>query len=233
MFSNQIYTSEASLDFKSYKALLVIPEIFGFNNTMQEITDNLSKKLEIPTFGLDIFFSVGNHERMEFEYTDFAKGRELSDKVTLEVFLNDINKTLNTIQNKHPHIKEFIVCGFCAGGRLAYLAGLDRRVQQIFSFYGSRSLSNIYNSKSAIDLLIDKRQNDKKLNITSFFGSKDTLITPNEINILEQKLKSASITFEKYIFDTGHAFFNHQRSEAYDPKASKKALKIIMSKINK
>jgi dienelactone hydrolase len=201
------------------QAVIILPEIFGLNNFIQQTIDNLSLKLNLPVFGLDIFFPVLGQRKIT-SYANFSVGAELKNKLTSELFISLLKENLDLIQTKYPQIQTFSVLGFCFGGRLAYLSGLDNRINKIVACYGSGMNSPYYRDLTSIEALAKERQFDHNLRVLSIFGSQDFSISGEDKNVIIAKMLEAEIDYSQIIVPAGHAFLNFERLEVYNPLIS-------------
>ena len=88
---------------KADKAVIILPEIFGLNNFIQQTVDTLSLKLNLPVFGLDIFFPILQQRKIT-SYSNFSVAAELKNKLRPEEFLSLLKENIDLIQTKYPHI---------------------------------------------------------------------------------------------------------------------------------
>jgi len=201
------------------QAVIILPEIFGLNDFIQQTIDTLSLKLNLPVFGLDIFFPIFNQRKIT-SYSNFSDAAELKNKLKPEDFLILLKVNLDLIQIKYPQIKTFSVLGFCFGGRLAYLSGLESRINKIVACYGSGMNSPYYNNHSSIEALAKKRKFDHHLRVLSIFGSDDFSISREDKNVIIAKMLEAEIDYSQIVVPAGHAFLNFERTEVYNPLIS-------------
>ncbi len=104
------------------------------------------------------------------------------------------------------------VVGFCMGGALAlYAATKNDQVGACVVFYGGHP-----NVKPDLPNL--------HAPVLGIYAERDGFVTPESVRKLEQNLKALGKSAEMHIYpDTEHAFFNDERPEVYDERASKDA----------
>jgi carboxymethylenebutenolidase len=102
------------------------------------------------------------------------------------------------------------VVGFCMGGQLALFAATSNpeRVGAAVDFYGIHPHVHPDFGKLGCPVL-------------GLFGADDSSVGPDAVARLVEQIRAAGGTIETTIYPkTGHAFFNDQRPEAYDPSAA-------------
>jgi carboxymethylenebutenolidase len=104
---------------------------------------------------------------------------------------------------------KFGVVGFCMGGGLAqYTATRNRKVGAAVSFYGGFKKVDFDWNNLAAPLLL-------------FYGENDKGVTPESGKELTSRLKALGKSVEMRVYpDTGHAFFNDTRPQAYNKTAA-------------
>lgn len=206
------------------KAIIMLPDIFSFNHGNLETLEMFAQELDLPVFGLDYFYEITNQNN-ELEYTRGGEAIELMQKMTGENFISIFNKAVEAILNTNPNIQEFTVIGFCFGGKLSYLSGLNEKVVKIVSFYGSKMHNpSFYDSKSAIASLCNARNSDKNLQVLALFGEDDTSTPDIDLELSVDSFKHANISYKEVVYpNAGHAFFAKERP-MYDENAYIQAL---------
>lgn len=226
------YNSEANvLD----TAVVILPEIFGITDFITSTADRFASEFNMPSFALDFFYQLTG-EPNKFDYSnDMQKGIELMQKMRGEDFLTIFNSATDEIGAIYPNLQNLIVCGFCFGGRLAYVSGLNSKVNKIISFYGAGANEpNYVQNQSCIEALSSKRANDSSLSVLSLYGGSDQSIPQEDRAKTKDLLTDASIHYKQVVYaDAGHAFFNKQRSQVYNAKASEQSWQTILEFINK
>ncbi len=189
-------------------AIVVLPEIFGVNGFIRGTAERLAQKHGVPAYPVDFFFPVTGEHKVYDYVADRDAAHSAMGSVTNEVFSDYFKSELDRMQAEHPEVKKFAVVGFCFGGRLAYLAGVDQRVQKIVSYYGGRA-------HECVVALSHARANSD-LQVLAFFGGKDESIPPADQADTKNVLDAAHISYESQVYlDAGHAFCNQERADRY------------------
>jgi carboxymethylenebutenolidase len=207
----------------SQHAVIVLPEIYGLNDFVRSVADRAAQELGAIGVGLDHFYAV-NGQVNTIAYDEQEKGMTLMQAVTGEGFIELLGKTIDSIMMEYPMAKNITVLGFCFGGKLAYLSGVDKRVTTIVSFYGGASLApDFYQGKSAVRSLVDARKDDADLRVLGLFGEQDELIPLQDREAIHDTLSGAGINCEIRVLKAGHAFFNQDRADRYNASAAEVA----------
>jgi carboxymethylenebutenolidase len=103
--------------------------------------------------------------------------------------------------------------GFCLGGGLAlFLASIDPRVQATVDFYGVLPVPGARPDLPAI-----------RGAVQGHFGADDAYIDAEARAELAATLEGAGVATNLHVYDAGHAFFNDDRPEAFQPTAAAEA----------
>ena len=210
---------------------MVLPEIFGVTDFIKRTVDRFAEELKLPAFALDHFYAVTGKTEV-FDYaTDVDKGAEIMNRMRGEDFVGLFTKALDEIQAENPSITEFIVVGFCFGGRLAYLSGLDKRVVKIVSFYGGQAhKDDYYEQMTPVGALAHARGGDNKLQVLGLYGGQDASIPAEDRAKTQELLGQTGINYTEQVFErAGHAFFNDARPAMYNAEAAQASWQRIQA----
>lgn len=231
MALDYIYVNSKNISGKDW-AVVVLPEVFGLNKFIQKTVDDFASQFKVLALALDQMY-VGSGVSKVYDYeSGWPQIEPVMKKVTGEKFVELFKKTLDETQSRHSEIKKIVVCGFCFGGKLSFLAGVDPRVSKVISFYGGRSHDDFYHGKSVVQVLADERSGDESLAVLAFYGTEDQSISPNDREKTAQLLQDAGISYEAKEFNAGHAYANFERA-SYNQDASRKSWKIIKDFLGK
>lgn len=205
------------------KALIILPEIYGVQDFTRELAQKVQTELGWTGYVLDHFYAVTGKVQA-FDYVDPAPGMEIMQNMTGEQYLVLLEKTVTEIYKRQPNVARIVIWGFCFGGKLAYLSGVDKRVTDIVSFYGGASLAqDFYQGGSVIDALTEVRRQDQALRVFAAFGENDEMIPASDVSAIHERIDQAGIAAEVHVYAAGHAFFNEDRTDRYDAAAAQKA----------
>ena len=218
----------ANTKHQATRAVLVLPEIFGITDFIKGVTERFADEFSMPAFALDHFYSVTGKAEVFDYYGDMSRNMAIMNSMKGEEFYRLFRQALDDIQAEYADITEFIVVGFCFGGRLAYLAGMDKRVAKIISFYGAQPhLAHYFEGKSPVEALVDARR-DSELQVLSFYGGQDESIPAEDRTKTKALLEEAKLSYRAEVFEqAGHAYFNDSRAERYNVEAATESWEII------
>lgn len=212
-------------------AIVVLPEIFGITDFIEHFTNKLGQDTYMSAYALDFFFALtGKSNKFDYQQ-DAARGIELMQQMTGERFLSIYNDAIAHIIQKQPGLKALYIVGFCFGGRLSYVAGLNDMATKLVSFYGAgANMPDYVNGRSAIEALSDKRAGDSSLSVLSFYGGLDESIPMPDRQKTQELLAQASIIYESVVYDdAGHAFMNNERKDRYHAPSADKAYQKLLT----
>ena len=162
-------------------------------------------------------FTISQGKKQVLSFVD-------KNAVSAHTLVKNANKNIKANQ---PKLTSIQVVGFCFGGRLAYLAGLEKMVDKIVSFYGAGSLKpGFYFDKNVIEALCGARTGDKNLKVLAFFGNQDQSLPSSDQTQVKQALESASISYEHHEYDAGHAYYQQGRPN-YSAEAAKMSKNVL------
>lgn len=208
-----LYTPDSIVSVE--RALIILPEIYGVQDFTRELASKVQADLNWTGYVLDHFFAVTGRVQT-FDYSDVAPGMEIMQRMSGEAYLELLGKAIDEVTDRQPQLRRLAIWGFCFGGKLAYLSGVNERVSDIISFYGGESLeANFYAGQSAVGALTQARAQDKNLRILAAFGESDELIPAIDVENIKNQLEQAQISAKVNSYPAGHAFFNQDRREHY------------------
>ena len=223
------YLYEQGEEYESSWAIVAMPEIFGLNQFIKGTVDRLADMHHVPTVALDHMY-LGAGESKVYDYVaDRETAHHAMVGVHGDAFIKLFSSTVDDIQVAHPTITSIAVIGYCFGGRLAYLSGVDKRVSNIVSYYGAGPhTDNYYEGKTVIQALAAARAHDPHLVVTGLYGGADAGIPETDRARTKEELTAADINYTEVVYPTaGHAFCNHERADRYDAAASTQSIALV------
>lgn len=180
-----------SSKYPTTKALLILPEIWGINLHIKEISEQYLK-LGFDIFLPDIYWRQQQDVNLNYDEKDTAIARELYANLDLLQSSQDIDHVIDYIFNLNMNYK-LAVLGFCMGGTLSYQI-THPKISALIAYYGSQ-INHLFNAIKRIEkpILFHLAENDH-------------LITKQEVLSL-QTLASTKPNFLVYLYpNTKHGF---------------------------
>lgn len=113
-------------------AVIVIPEAFGLNGHIEDVTERFAAA-GLHAVGLDIFHRSGGGTA---PYDNFEKVLPLFEGLTDGGLLDDIDAAREHLHAAGISDESIGIVGFCFGGRTTFLAALRRPLGAAVGFYG-------------------------------------------------------------------------------------------------
>ena len=221
------YLTAIAPDPEAERVIILTPDIWGLTDYNQATAQALANDYGRPCYILDYFYQLTNQPSKFDPNHDPQTAPGLMEKMRGEDFMEIFTKGVTAIKAKQPKLKSIQVVGFCFGGRLAYLAGLEKMVDKIVSFYGAGALKpGFYQGKTAIEALCDARAGDQDLQVLSFFGNQDQSIPASDQAQIKQSLEAAHISYEHHEYEAGHAYFQQGRP-SYSAEAAQLSKAVL------
>jgi carboxymethylenebutenolidase len=198
-----------------FPAVVVFQEIFGVNNHIREVTENIAKEGYVA-----IAPSIYQRQAPGFEvgYTeeDIILGRKYKEQTKASELLGDTQATINYLKTL-PTVKsdKFGCIGFCFGGHVTYLAATLPEIQAAASFYGAGIATGTPGAGNPTITLTPKISGT----IYCFFGTEDPLIPIEQVDQIEAELQKHQIKHRVFRYPANHGFFCDHRS-SYNAQAA-------------
>ena len=204
------YLAKPSSGTDNGKGIVVLQEWWGLVPHIKSVADRFAEK-GFTALAPDLFEGL--------ETKDPDKGGRLLMALNIEKTEKNLRHAMTRLQSELPKPTKVGVVGFCMGGQLALLAATTSPdlVGAVIDFYGIHPKVNPDFSQLDCPAL-------------GFFAGKDTFVTPDKVDALENAVKKVGKTMEFNRFaEAGHAFFNDSREDAYNPELAKLAFEKSLS----
>lgn len=203
-----------------YPAVLVLMEIFGVNNHIQDVAERLAKQGYI-TLAPNYYHRTAQNLELGYTERDVVIGRKHKEQTTREHLIADLNASIAFLETL-PKIaaSNHIGCiGFCFGGHVAFIAAELPQVQAAIAFYPGGVATTAPGGGKPTITQVSRLQAE----MLCLFGMNDPLIPPQDTDKIEEALKNAGKAYEIIRYEnTGHGFFCDQRKD-FDPSAAEDA----------
>ena len=205
-------------------AVIVIQEAFGINKNIQNVADRFASGGYVAAAPA-MFHREGSTEEIRgtnpvYDYGDMDNVRRAMGDLRDEQIILDINTTIEWLR-KNPRVTgdRIGIVGFCAGGRITYLAaaacpGLSAAVV----FYGGNTMRSWGEGPTPFDLTANVQ-----CPVMGNFGELDQNPSVDDVRKIEVELHKSGKTSDFKIFPgAGHGFFCDERAD-YREEAAKDA----------
>jgi carboxymethylenebutenolidase len=191
-----------------YPGVLVIMEIFGVNNHIQEVTRRIAGEGYV-ALAPDLFYRSA--PGVIIPYADIPKGIEQMSKLRDDKIVQDLGAAIDSLTGRQNVAGPKVgITGFCMGGRVSFLAACDlaERIAAAAPFYGGGTVG-----------LLPKA--DKiRAPLHLFFGERDGFIPQDQVKAIDAKLRELKKTYKLDNYaGADHGFFCNDRA-SYDEKAA-------------
>lgn len=225
-----IYQSQKNKEFSGSEAIIVLPDIYCQTDYAKKTVEHFAEAFKKQVFLLDYFY-IETGEANSLGESDKEKAQGLMKNLKGDDFAVFFKKALSEIKEAYPNISQFAVVGFCFGGRLAYIAGGEKEVSKVISFYGGGAHTpNYVEGKTPVEYLISKRKGDA-VSVQAFFGTEDSSILENDREKTKQEFAKAGMNYESHEYKAGHAYFQEGRKN-YDASASQASWEVLKNIFN-
>jgi carboxymethylenebutenolidase len=184
-----------------WPALIVIHEWWGLDEQTRRIADRFAEKGYL-AFAPDLFggelAALGDNAKATGLVQKYATG---SDKSLCAVY--DAIRKLPDAGAKVGSV------GFCFGGRMSLLLGINRPLDAVCTFYGG-GMQTLFGDLHRL-----------RAPVLGLFGDADLSIPAGTIEKFDQLLgENGNVHEIKVYADSGHAFFRDSDPQSYRPTAS-------------
>lgn len=198
---------------RNFPIILVIQEIFGVHEHIQDVCRRLAK-LGYIAVAPELFVRQGDVSKL----SSIEEIRPIVAKVPDTQVLSDLDSTLNwAVKSSSGNANRVGITGFCWGGRITWLyAAHNPKIKAGVAWYG-RLVGNATNftPKHPIDIAPEL-----KVPVLGLYGGKDTGIPLDTVEKMRARLKSSSRKSKIVVYpDAPHAFFADYRPSYREQEA--------------
>ncbi|WP_017293144.1 dienelactone hydrolase family protein [Geminocystis herdmanii] len=205
-------------------AIIVIQEIFGVNEHIQDVTCRIAKE-GYTAIAPAIYQRQAPNFSVGYTPEDITLGRVYKNQTKAEELLRDIQATIDYLYTL-PKVKKTGVgsIGFCFGGHVTYLTATLPDIKVTASFYGAGITDWCPNEKNATIT----RTKDIKGKLYGFFGEKDASIPLEQIDRIENELQKHNLDHRIFRYpNADHGFFCDRRA-SYHQESAKDAWQKVL-----
>lgn len=207
-----------------YPGVILIHEIWGLNQHIQDVSDRLSNEGYIVVapdllketgvvekFTPDLFSDLSDPQKAESAREKMMSiMAPINSPVFVSSTIDKIQEWFNFLEKDSKGNGDIAVMGFCFGGSYSFSFAVSQpKLKAAIPFYG-RAPENVEEIEKI------------KCPILAFYGEHDeALMAHNQLPWLKEQMKKLNKDFEAVVYkDAGHAFFNNTNKERYNAKAA-------------
>lgn len=208
-----------------YPGIIVIQEIFGVNEHIQEVTARIAREGYV-AIAPAIYQRQAPGFAVGYSEDEVKEGRKHKVQTQAAELLGDIQACIDYLYSQ-PQVKQSGVgtIGFCFGGHVVYLAATLADVKATASFYGAQIATWCPGSEQATIA----RTQDIKGALYAFFGTEDPLIPNEQVEQIERELQKHNIDHRLFRYEGAtHGFMCGRRRKSYNPDAAQDAWKKVL-----
>ena len=185
-----------------WPTVIVIQEWWGLDNQTESIVDRFAG-LHYLAFAPDLY-----HGEVAM-LGDSEKANTLKDKYVGSA-PDDLNKTFDALKSHQDCNGKVGTVGFCFGGRMALVLGMNRPVDAVCTFYGG-GMQNIFGQLGKL-----------KAPVLGLYGDQDQSVPKGTVEEFDKLLDKLGVQHEVVIYpNAGHAFMRDRDPSTYRPEAAK------------
>src|SRR5437764_14677104 len=213
---------EAVPDSGASTAVIVIPEAFGLNGHIEDVTERFAAAGH-RAIGLDIFHRSGGGTA---PYDDFEKVLPLFEGLTDDGLLDDIDAARSHFHDAGVDDGAIGIVGFCFGGRVTFLGAVRRRLGASVGFYGGGIVTARF---PQFPPLIDE-SSSLQTPWLGLFGDADESIPVEDVEMLRSALdEKAKVEHEIVRYPDAQHGFNCDQRPSYNPSAAADAWQRMLA----
>ncbi len=208
----------------SPKAIVVIQEAFGVTTHIQEVADG---------FADAGYFAVSPHlyhreGHVVLGYEDFTTVMPYMQRLTAEGISNDLDATFAFLNGLGYQAENIGIVGYCMGGIVSFYAGTTGKVGAAVSYYGGPFSNGRFGFKPVLEMAPELQAS-----WLGHYGGEDAGIPLEEVELLREALKSATVANDLEFYPTAkHGFNCTDRPAVYDAAIAAEALGKTLSFFN-
>ncbi len=215
---------------KKFPVILVIHEIFGVHEWIQDVCRRFAK-LGFIAIAPALYARQG-------EVASLTDAREINRQVFSKIpdtqSMTDLDSTVAWAKKNSGNTGKLSITGFCWGGRITWLyAAHNKKVDAGAAWYGrlvpsANSPVNEAQPKTPIDYA-----KDLKVPVLGLYGALDTGIPLEGVNKMRDELKKGKSKSEILIFENAKHGFLADYRESYNKEAGEEAWQKTLAWLKK
>ena len=207
---------------KKFPIVLVIHEIFGVHEWIQDISRRFAK-LGYMAVAPALYARQGDVKTIK-EIRQLQ--RDIFSKIPDTQAMSDLDATIAWAKTSGGNTKKLSITGFCWGGRITWLyAAHNPDVDAGAAWYG-RLVPGEQKNPVQPTMPIDVAK-DLKVPVIGFYGGQDRGIPLDTVQRMQDELKKGKSKSEIVVYPTAQHGFHADYRESYNKEASEEAWKKL------
>ena len=209
---------------KKFPVVLVIHEIFGVHEWIQDVCRRFAK-LGYMAIAPALYAREGEVSTI---LTSGELNRQIFSKIPDTQSMSDLDATVAWAKNNSGNTKKLSITGFCWGGRITWLyAAHNPQVDAGAAWYGrvaptANSPVNTAQPKTPIDYA-----KDLKVPVIGFYGGLDTGIPLDGVQKMQDELKKGKSKSEIVVYPNAKHGFHADYRDSFNKESSEDAWKKL------
>lgn len=203
-----------------YPAVIVVMELFGVNNNIREITDNIAA-LGYVAIAPDFYHRTKKSEDIPYGEEGRSYGFQQLNQLRRETVLQDVDALISTLKKRTDTTDKIGIVGFSMGGHIAFLSATKYPFNAVACFYaGWLTNTDIPLSRPEPTITLSKGLKNSDSKLIYFAGENDTHITSDQLDSIKATLTEEGVRYEIIVYpNSSHGFFCDQRPADYNKSA--------------
>ncbi|WP_354644372.1 dienelactone hydrolase family protein [Kitasatospora camelliae] len=204
-------------------AVIVAGEMFGVNGHLRGICERLAEA-GYAALAPDFYWRTGRRRGLGYDEDARTEGRRLMTGLRREEVLADLAAAREYAAGL-AGAGGIGMLGFSLGGHIAVLGATALRFDLVVSYYGGWLLDGGLPLADPLPPIARSAEIAERTGyLLGFFGADDFVMSLDEWHRVGERLAAAGVPHEQVTYEqVGHGFFNDERPDTYDAKASEDA----------
>jgi carboxymethylenebutenolidase len=198
-------------------AVIVWMEVFGVNSHIRDVTERVAREGYV-ALAPDFFHRTAPGLELGYSEKDVQTGIGYLMKLDADEMIADARAALAFLRGRRDVAGERIgAMGFCIGGHMTFLTACETDVRAAASYYGG-GIAAPQAMGGKPSLL--SRASRIRGRIHCYFGAKDAMIPPDQVDAIRKALRDANVRHEVHVYpDADHGFHCDQRGSYHEASA--------------
>lgn len=195
--------------------VIVWMEIFGVNDHIRDVTRRVAAEGYV-ALAPDFFHRTGPGLELGYDEAGFEEGFKHLRALDADQMIADARDAVAYLRGRDETTEKIGAMGFCIGGHMTYLTACETDVAAAAVYYGGGIAAPEGPGGGPGTL---SRTGGIEGRIHCYFGSRDALIPPDQVEAIKASLEAHGVDHEVHIYDADHGFHCDQRGTYHEASA--------------